>query len=162
MREKKYYADEENVWNDEHFRHCWDWLIKNDSSPFKGAPTMLAAAMYITKERRKQWALTMRRKDRPTLMGYATRLKRTIHLKKILAGIITPVVHFRRSNGVVQRFEIVISANPVPLNCPPFYVGRINLGRGGPRVTLRRTDAMMVTRHDPEGQARLLNPFGRR
>lgn len=157
----KEYEDEERVWNDAHLRFCFYWLVGNQQSPFYRGRLMLMAALNIRKEKRLDWIRKFRDK-RPMAIYYKTRVVLTARFKEILAGVYVPKVLKRGSDGRILKFEIEVSLDPKPLNCPPFYVGRINLGQNGPKVTFRRTDVIMVPRHNPEGMARLLNPFGRR
>lgn len=153
--------DSEDAWNDAHLKHVFLWLIKNDRSPFFGAPTMLMGAMKIDPVYRKNLISSLRRGNLGNYR-FATRISLTAGFKRVLSGLYEPKVLSRTSAGVVLKFEIRPSASPQPLPCPPFYRGSIQLTRDGMKVRLRQSDAVLTPMHNPEGMDRLKNPFGGR
>jgi hypothetical protein len=150
--------DDENAWNDRHLQHAYLWLTTNESSPYCGSPAMLLTAMRID---RAYWHDFRRSFNRGDLTRYrfSVRCQLTKSLQRVLAGEFEPRVIKRNRLGRVTAYEVRPAASPQPLPCPPFYRGTIGITTKGLKISLRRTDASLAPRHDPEGRARLLSPF---
>jgi len=152
--------DSEGAWNDRHFQHCWIWLTKNPNSPYFGSPAMLLTALQIS---RPAWAGFKKAFNTANLVYYRfeVRMRMTKAFKRVLAGMYDPIILKRNKNGLIIKYDVQKSANPKPILCPPFYRGSIRITTKGLLVSLKRTDAVMATFHDPEGLQRLTNPFGK-
>lgn len=151
-------ADDEMAWSDRHLQHVYLWLTTNPNSPYKGSPSMVLAAMGIDKTSWQGFKKAFSTGDFHWYR-FSVRVKITSSFKKVLAGFFDPVIKKKDKRGYVIDYEIKTAQNPMPLQCPPFYQGSIRLTTRGLQVSLRRTDPEMAPKYDPEGKARLLNPF---
>ena len=152
-------SDTDLVWSDAHFRYCWAWLLTSDQSPYKGSPAMIVHGLGVPKHKMRNWKFRFR-KTEPFDMAFATRMRMTARFKKVMNGLVETIAVRRDKLGRVLECEVRPVAYPKPLNCPPFYRGSISMGRNGMKVILKRTDAIMAPKHNPEGIQRLTNPFG--
>jgi hypothetical protein len=157
--EKFIHNDSDMMWSDAHFRHCWNWLLNSDQSPCKGSPAMIVHGLGIRRAKMQDWKRRFGRAD-PFDMAYKTRMRMTARFKRLLSGVVEVVPTKINKNGMVIGCEVRPLVHPRPLNCPAFYRGSIAIGRHGMKVVLKRTDAVMATKHNPDGIARLTNPFG--
>ena len=153
-------ADDEMAWSDRHLQHVWLWLTTNPGSPYKGSPSMVLTAMGIE---RPHWSGFKKSFNTGDFHWYrfSVRIRITASLKKLLSGFMVPVIKKRDNRGYFIYYEIKTTDNPMPLQCPPFYQGSVRITTRGLQITLKRTDPVLAAKHDPEGQRRLLNPFGR-
>jgi hypothetical protein len=150
--------DDENAWNDRHFQHVYLWLTLNPNSPYVSSPAMLLTAMGIDKV---YWSSFRTGFNRADLHRYrfSVRVSLTSRFKRVLNGEYTPIVLRRDKNNRITKYEIKPAENPQPLPCPAFYRGSIKITNKGLICTLRRSEATMAPKHDPEGRNRLLNAF---
>ena len=153
--------DSEDAWNDKHFQHVYLWLTMNPNSPFKGTPNVLLAAMNIDSSARGDFKRAFA-EGNFRRFRFGVRIRQTAAFKRVLSGLYEPEVLARDKIGRVKKFVIRPAVNPRPLPCPPFYRGSINISAKGLRVMLRQSDATLAPMHNPDGAARLLNPWGKR
>lgn len=151
--------DDPKAWNNQHLQHAWLWLVHNEASPYKGAPTMLLACMGF-----QRYSFKALKNHFPRAMfdvyRFTFRLRATEGFKRVINGLVVPKVIKRNKLGHVIKFEVLRADDPKPLPYPPFYRGNIRLTAKGMILQFRRTDEMLIKRHDPEGVRRLQNPFG--
>ena len=148
--------DLENEWSDAHLRHVFSWLLGNDLSPWKNAPTMLMTACELWKGHhgslksnlRGNGQLWLRRSDRQKI---------TKNLKKVLAGEIVPEIEKRNKLGWVTHYALLIAKDPQPLPIPVFIKGTINITRGGVKIAF---NAQPIAKQPRGDKSKLLNPFG--
>jgi hypothetical protein len=152
--------DDEMAWNDAHFQHVYFWLVRNPNSPYFGAPSMLMGALKVEPVYRENMKKAFQRANFSNFR-FSTRITITAALKRVLSGLYEPEILSRTKKGIVLKFVIRPAANPQPLACPPFYRGSIKMTPQGMKVQLRQSDAVMATSHNPDGVARLKNPWGK-
>jgi hypothetical protein len=153
--------DSENAWNDRHLQHAYLWLTTNPNSPYVGSPAMLFTAMGISKPVWMDFRKAFNRANF-SRYRYIVRIRMTKALQKVLAGEYIPTVTKRNKRNQIIGYTITPAVNPQPLNCPPFYRGSVKLTTKGLQISLRRTDAQLAPKHDPEGRNRLINAFQKR
>lgn len=151
--------DTEMAWSDRHLQHCYLWLTSSPSSPYKGSPTMMFAAMGIEKVYWSDFKKNLAKGDFHWYR-FSVRLRMTQNFKNIIAGIFEPIVLKRNVKGVITKWVIKRAINPQPLPCPQFYTGGIKITTRGLKLTMQSTDATLASRYDPEGLRRLTKAFG--
>jgi len=147
--------DTENSWSDAHIFHVWNWLIKNDQSPWKNAPSMLMTACDIP----KPWQTDFKRNLRKgaLFMRPYGRIKLTTNLKKIVGGEIVPRVEKRNKIGWVIKYSLLPSQTPTPLPIPAFIKATLQITKDGLKLTFGSTPILQKPRAD---RSKLMNPFG--
>ena len=147
--------DTDISWSDKHIIHCFNWLMYNELSPWKAAPTMLLTAMNVPEGFRRNFRKGA--KEGELFVRLATRIAITKALKKIVSGEIVPRIDKRNSLGWVRKYTLLPAANPVPLPMPQFLIGSVTLTRKGLKISMQTSEAFLQAKQD---KSKLLNPFG--
>jgi hypothetical protein len=155
-------ADDPDAWNDAHLKFVYFWLTRNDASPYKGAPTVLLTAMKIEPVHWDRFKQFFNRTHNRREFRLIVRRGLTQGFKNVLAGLYEVEILKRCKLGYVRKFTIKPAVTPRPLSCPQFYRGSIAITTKGLRIMTASHDCKLAALHDPEGRARLTNPFGNR
>ena len=149
-------TDAPNAWSDEHILYVVRWLLNDERSPWRHAPSMTFAAMRITPGVMRLIKQGLRRKSDRLYLRFRTRCALTTNLKRLSMGEIAPVIEKRNKLGWVIRYKLVPTANPQPLPIPQFLRGQVRFAPNGVKLSLAPAPVIK-----PRGErSRLLNPFG--
>ena len=149
-------TDAPSAWSDAHILYVVRWLLNDERSPWRHAPSMTFAAMRVTPGVMSHIKKGLRRKTDRLYLRFRTRCALTGNLKKLTMGEIVPVIEKRSKVGWVIRYKLVPAINPQPLPIPQFLRGQVRLGQNGVKLSLAPVPVIK-----PRGErSRLLNPFG--
>lgn len=147
--------DTDLAWNDEHLSFAYFWLVENDQSPYKGAPSVLFKAMDVD----NVFHATLRKqfRARKLFIRFSVRIRLTAKFKLVLAGNFIPRIDKVDKNGRVRAATIVIATDPKPLPIPNWIKGSVRLTGKGLQLMVKATPVLHNT-----DKNKLTNPFGAR
>ena len=147
--------DTDNLWNDTHICHVYNWLLYNPQSPWYQSPSMLMTAMGLLKIQFRDFKKSAKKGE--LYLRLPVRLRVTKSLKIIANGEIIPRIEKRNSLGWVRKYTLLPVSNPTPLPIPPFIKAFISIDRNGIKMQFGASTNAPQRRGEKN---KLLNPFG--